>query len=141
MYYLSNPIFSYFSIAISFFKATLYKLYSPYISVSKKTVYSPGRRHEATTFKTDSLDVNIIDICAETERNDVVIFVLLKLNFNIFKPHIMYAVQGIVIITLLNIHDNPKHRRILKGHLRPEDYKLPDHYLAALIIRKPTFLS
>ncbi|KAK2151522.1 hypothetical protein LSH36_361g08013 [Paralvinella palmiformis] len=34
----------------------------------------------------------------------------------------------------------PKHRRILKGHFLPEDYKLPDHHLAALIIRKSTFL-
>jgi len=29
---------------------------------------------------------------------------------------------------------------MLKGHLRPEDYKLPDHHLAALLIRKSTFL-
>ena len=42
---------------------------------------------------------------------------------------------------LLNCPTYPKHRRILKVHLRPEDYKMPDHYLAALIIRKSTFLS
>jgi len=32
------------------------------------------------------------------------------------------------------------YRRRIKGHLLPEVYKLPDHYLAALIIRKSTFL-
>ena len=36
--------------------------------------------------------------------------------------------------------DHPKHRRMLKGNLHPEEYKLPDHHLAALIIRKSTFL-
>ena len=41
---------------------------------------------------------------------------------------------------LLNCSAYPKHRRILKGHLRPEDYKLPDRHLAALLIRKSTFL-
>ena len=41
---------------------------------------------------------------------------------------------------LLNCPAYPKHRRSLKGHLRPEDHKLPDRHLAALLIRKSTFL-
>ncbi|KAK2153796.1 hypothetical protein LSH36_285g00009 [Paralvinella palmiformis] len=41
---------------------------------------------------------------------------------------------------LLNCPAYPKHRRILKSHLRPEYYKLPDRHLAALLIRKSTFL-
>jgi len=43
-------------------------------------------------------------------------------------------------LTLCRYPSHPKHRRILKGHLRTEDYKLPDHHLAALIISKSTFL-
>ncbi|KAK2165695.1 hypothetical protein LSH36_46g03012 [Paralvinella palmiformis] len=41
---------------------------------------------------------------------------------------------------LLNCPAYPKNRRSLKGHLRPEDHKLPDRHLAALLIRKSTFL-
>jgi len=33
--YLSSPIYSYFSIAVSFFKAKLYKLYNPIVTVFK----------------------------------------------------------------------------------------------------------
>jgi len=33
--YLSSPIYSYFSIAVSFFKAILYKLYNPIVTVFK----------------------------------------------------------------------------------------------------------
>jgi len=41
---------------------------------------------------------------------------------------------------LLNCPAYPKHRIILKGHLRPDDYQLPDHHRAASLIRKSTFL-
>ncbi|KAK2145581.1 hypothetical protein LSH36_670g00039 [Paralvinella palmiformis] len=41
---------------------------------------------------------------------------------------------------LLSCPAYPKQRRILKGHLRPEDYKLPDRHLVALLKRKSTFL-
>ena len=41
---------------------------------------------------------------------------------------------------LLNCTAYLKHRRILKGHLRPEEYHLPDHLLAALITIKSSFL-
>jgi len=33
--YLSSPIYSYFSIAVSFFKAILHKLYNPIVTVFK----------------------------------------------------------------------------------------------------------
>jgi len=41
---------------------------------------------------------------------------------------------------LLNCPAYPKHRTILKGHLRAEYYQHPDHHLAALLTRKLTFL-
>jgi len=51
-------------------------------------------------------------------------------------------VEELVLINI-SISSSPaylRHRRIFKGHLCPDDYKLPDHRLAALIIRKSTFL-
>ena len=40
---------------------------------------------------------------------------------------------------VLNSPAHPMYRRRLKGHLLPEDCKLPDHHLSELIIRKSTF--
>ena len=39
--YLSNSIYSYFSIAVSFFKAILYKLYNPIVTVFKGQFLHP----------------------------------------------------------------------------------------------------
>lgn len=68
--YLINPIYSYFSAAVSFFNATLNKRYTSFASTV--SLYN-GRCDEATTIKADSL-------------------ILAKFNIYIkmFKPDIMY---------------------------------------------------
>ena len=64
----------------------------------------------------------------------------LKLMKALFYTLYKYFGSKLSANFLINRPGHPMYRRIQKGHLRFEDYKLPDHHLEALIIIKSTFL-
>ena len=115
----SSPIRSYFSVAASFFKAKLYKRYTPnchymYLQMSDCTTDS---RHETITYKTAIfIAIKQYDIAAKALRNSVTVSVLLKLCINIFKLYLMYTMLTMVIITSLNAIYDSQTRSSIEFH-------------------------